>query len=227
MASFLWTTTIAFTLHRTVVRHKTDVEDLEAMFHLYVWGTSLVMTVIRSFGNNHGHLGTSCYTQTGRTGKAIHFITFYVPLWGAILYNGFTYFQVIRMLNNATRMAAGMSERAYQLDARADMKALNRWGYYPLILIGSFAFGTINRIHDFMEPDKIFWLSVLDVGTASLMGLFNSIAYGLNSSVRRAIYERLELFWPERFRRWLPNNSKYRNQQQESELVSLKIQDQQ
>lgn len=69
VASFLWTTTIAFTLHRTVVRHKTDVEDLEAMFHLYVWGTSLVMTVIRSFGNNHAHLGTWCWTQTS-TGKA-------------------------------------------------------------------------------------------------------------------------------------------------------------
>lgn len=49
-------------------------------------------------------------------------------------------------------------------------QALNRWGYYPLILIGSWAFGTINRIHDFIEPShKIFWLSVLDVGTASLM----------------------------------------------------------
>lgn len=49
-------------------------------------------------------------------------------------------------------------------------QALNRWGYYPLILIGSWAFGTINRIHDFIEPrHKIFWLSVLDVGTASLM----------------------------------------------------------
>ncbi|KAG2664167.1 hypothetical protein I3843_16G065100 [Carya illinoinensis] len=235
VASFLWTTTIAFTLHRTVVRHKTDVEDLEAVFHLYVWGTSLVTTVVRSFGNDHGHLGASCWTQTGRTGKAVHFITFYMPLWGAILYNGFTYFQVIRMLNNATRMAVGMSDRSYQLDARVDMKAVNRWGYYPLILIGSWAFGTINRIHDFVEPGhKIFWLSVLDVGTASLMvipmkldGLFNSIAYGLNSSVRRAIYERLELFWPEKLRRWFPNNSRHRNQQQDSELVSLKIQDQQ
>ncbi|XP_060673413.1 G-protein coupled receptor 1 [Ziziphus jujuba] len=229
VASFLWTTTIAFTLHRTVVRHKTDVEDLEAMFHLYVWGTSLVMTVLRSIGNNHhGHLTSWCWAQTGRTGKAIHFLTFYVPLWGAILYNGFTYFQVIRMLNNATRMAVGMSDRAYQQDARADMKALNRWGYYPLILIGSWAFGTINRIHDFIVPDhNIFWLSVLDVGTASLMGLFNSIAYGLNSSVRRAIYERLDLFWPERFRRWFPYSSKFKNQQQESELVSLKVQDEQ
>ncbi|KAJ7958423.1 G-protein-coupled receptor 1 [Quillaja saponaria] len=227
VASFLWTTTIAFTLHRTVVKHKTDVEDLEAMFHLYVWGTSLVMTVIRSFGNDHRHLSSWCWTQTGRTGKAIHLVTFYMPLWGAILYNGYTYFQVIRMLNNATRMAVGMSDRAYQLDARPDMKALNRWGYYPLILIGSWTFGTINRIHDFIEPGhKILWLSFLDVGTAALMGLFNSIAYGLNSSVRRAICERLDLFWPEKLRRWLPNNLKYRNQQQESELVLLRIDEQ-
>ncbi|KAL7186984.1 hypothetical protein ACSBR1_037122 [Camellia fascicularis] len=225
VASFLWTTTIAFTLHRTVVRHKTDVEDLEPVFHLYVWGTSLVMTVIRSIGNDHGHfgeLGAWCWTQTGRTGKVVHFITFYVPLWGAIIFNGVTYFQVIRMLNNATRMAVGMSNRAYQQDARADMKALNRWGYYPLILIGSWTFGTINRIHDFIEPGhKIYWLSFLDVGMAALMGLFNSIAYGLNSSVRRVINERLDLL-PDRFRRCLPKNWKSRGQQQDSELVSLK-----
>lgn len=42
VASFLWTTTIAFTLHRTVVRHKTDVEDLGPVFHLYVWGMHYV-----------------------------------------------------------------------------------------------------------------------------------------------------------------------------------------
>ncbi|EMS54736.1 hypothetical protein TRIUR3_25788 [Triticum urartu] len=37
VASFLWTTTIAFTLHRTVVKHKTDVEEFGFIFHLYVW----------------------------------------------------------------------------------------------------------------------------------------------------------------------------------------------
>ncbi|XP_011011699.1 PREDICTED: G-protein coupled receptor 1 isoform X2 [Populus euphratica] len=193
VASFLWTTTIAFTLHRTVVKHKTDVEDLEAMFHLYVWGTSLFLTVIRSIGNDHRHLGGWCLTPTGRTRK----------------------------------MAVGMSDRAYQSDARADKKAMNRWGYYPLILIGSWAFGTINGIHDFIEPGhKIFWLSVLDVGTAALMGLSNSIAYGLNSSVRRAIYERLDQVWPESLRRWFPGSLKSRGQFQESELVSLRIEDQ-
>ena len=42
VASFLWTTTIAFTLHRTVVKHKTDVEEFGSIFHLYVWGMQAV-----------------------------------------------------------------------------------------------------------------------------------------------------------------------------------------
>lgn len=38
-----------------------------------VAGTSVVMTVIRSIGNDHGHIsriGAWCWAQTGRTGKA-------------------------------------------------------------------------------------------------------------------------------------------------------------
>ncbi|KAL0327441.1 UNVERIFIED_CONTAM: G-protein coupled receptor 1 [Sesamum angustifolium] len=56
-----------------------------------------------------------------------------------------------------------------------------------------------------------------------MKGLFNSIAYGLNSSVRRAIYERLDLL-PESFRRF-PKGLNLRDQQQESELVSLKTEE--
>ncbi|XP_074588726.1 G-protein coupled receptor 1 [Curcuma longa] len=221
VASFLWTTTIAFTLHRTVVKHQTDVEDYGSIFHLYVWGTSLATTVIRSIGSDYGQQGAWCWTEPARTGKKVaHLITFYGPLWGAILYNGFTYYQVNHTLNNATRMAVALSERPNQSDIRADRKAFNRWGYYPLILIGSWSFATINRVYDFINPNhRIFWLSFLDVGFAGLMGLFNSIAYGLNSSVRRAIAERIELWVPEKFRRWLPA-TKLRSSQ-ETELSSL------
>ncbi|XP_038987445.1 G-protein coupled receptor 1 [Phoenix dactylifera] len=227
VASFLWTTTIAFTLHRTVVRHKTDVEDFESVFHLYVWGTSLVTTVIRSIGSEYGRPGAWCWSEPARTGKVAHLITFYGPLWSAILYNGFTYFQVTRMLNNATRMAVGMSDQSRHFDTRAE-KAVNRWGYYPLILIGSWAFGTINRLYDFINPGhKIFWLSFLDVGFAGLMGLFNSIAYGLNSSVRRAIGERINTWIPEKFRRFCPAWLRPRGQWQENELVSLVVEGQQ
>jgi uncharacterized membrane protein YfhO len=50
------------------------------------------------------------------------------------------------------------------------LQAFNRWGYYPLILIGSWAFATVNRLYDFADPGhKIFWLSFLDIGFAGLM----------------------------------------------------------
>jgi len=105
VASFLWTTTIAFTLHRTVVKHKTDVEEFGSIFHLYVWGTSLATTVLRSIGSDYGRPGSWCWIQQGSMAKVLHLITFYLPLWGAILYNGFTYYEVNRMLNNATRVS--------------------------------------------------------------------------------------------------------------------------
>ncbi|XP_025818873.1 G-protein coupled receptor 1 isoform X2 [Panicum hallii] len=123
VASFLWTTTIAFTLHRTVVKHKTDVEEFGSIFHLYVWGTSLATTVLRSIGSDYGRPGSWCWIQQGSMAKVLHLITFYLPLWGAILYNGFTYYEVNRMLNNATRMAAGISDRSNQSDIRADRKS--------------------------------------------------------------------------------------------------------
>lgn len=43
---------------------------VDLTFYLLLPGTSLVVTVVRSFGNDHRHLGVWCWTQTGRTGKA-------------------------------------------------------------------------------------------------------------------------------------------------------------
>ena len=34
--------------------------------------------------------------------QVLRFLTFYVPLWGAILFNAIVYIQVIRMLSNAS-----------------------------------------------------------------------------------------------------------------------------
>ncbi|KAL5199926.1 hypothetical protein ABZP36_021129, partial [Zizania latifolia] len=110
VASFLWTTTIALTLHRTVVKHKTDV--FGSIFHFYVWvynfpfyvfsGTSLATTTLRSIRSDYGRPGIWCWIQQGSTAKVLHLVTFYLPLWVAILYNGYTYFQINRMLKNAT-----------------------------------------------------------------------------------------------------------------------------
>eukprot|EP00270_Netrium_digitus_P019582 TRINITY_DN7753_c0_g1_i4.p1 TRINITY_DN7753_c0_g1~~TRINITY_DN7753_c0_g1_i4.p1 ORF type:complete len:303 (-),score=44.91 TRINITY_DN7753_c0_g1_i4:53-961(-) len=204
VASFLWTTTIAFTLHRTVVRHKADVQELGPYFHAYVWGTAVAMSVIPMLGTDYGPAGAWCWVQNETmAGKVLRFLTFYVPLWGAILFNGYVYFQVIRMLSNATRMAANVMERnRQQSNAVSGSKvsmAMNRWGYYPLILIASWMCGTINKIHNFVEPHRpLFWLYCLHIATSALMGLFNSIAYGFNAAVRRTLRDKIEEF-PRRF----------------------------
>ncbi|XP_024384343.1 G-protein coupled receptor 1 isoform X1 [Physcomitrium patens] len=227
IASFLWTTTISFTLHRAAVKHKTDGEGFGAIFHVYVWGTSLMMTIIPLIGNDYGPAGAWCWVQSETAaGKVLRFMTFYLPLWGAILFNGIAYFQVIRVINNATslvliQMATELSDRQLQVQTRVDMKALNRYGYYPLILIGSFTFGTINRIYGFVEQHHpLFWLYCLDIASASLMGFFNSIAYGYNSSVRRVLQEKLDLIWPEKYRWWTSGFTRLDNSG-EAEMVSL------
>eukprot|EP00897_Mesotaenium_endlicherianum_P006632 jgi/Mesen1/5998/ME000304S05008 len=207
VASFLWTTTIAFTLHRTVIRHKTNVDALGPYFHAYVWGTALVMTLLPSIGADYGPAGAWCWVQNEKlAGKVLRFLTFYVPLWGAACFNGTVYFQVIRMLSNATRMAANIPERQRQLDVGTTARvsqAMRRWGYYPLILIGSWMFGTINKIHNLVAPHRpLFWLYCLHIGTSALMGLFNSIAYGLNAAVRRTLREKFNEYWPEKLRFW-------------------------
>ncbi|CAI5493647.1 unnamed protein product [Closterium sp. Naga37s-1] len=230
VASFLWTTTIAYTLHRTVVRHKADVEGLGPYFHVYVWGTAALMTLIPSLGSDYGPAGAWCWVQNETVmGKVLRFLTFYVPLWSAILFNGVIYFQVIRMLSNATRMAANMADRQKQMEGPASSKvssAMNRWGYYPLILIASWTCGTINKIHNLLEPQHpLFILYCLHIGTAALMGLFNSIAYGFNAAVRRTLREKLMQNWPERLRIWGPASPTFlrleSDSAEESELACL------
>eukprot|EP00245_Coleochaete_scutata_P003058 TRINITY_DN1436_c0_g2_i1.p1 TRINITY_DN1436_c0_g2~~TRINITY_DN1436_c0_g2_i1.p1 ORF type:complete len:317 (+),score=43.52 TRINITY_DN1436_c0_g2_i1:235-1185(+) len=202
VASFLWTTTIAFTLYRTVVKHKADVEGLHLPFHLYVWGTSFVMTVIPMLANDYGPAGAWCWVQNETlSGKLLRFVTFYLPLWAAIIFNGSIYFQVIRMLNFTVRMAAGMSDRSKLNESvKIDPRTMTKWGYYPVILIACWAFGTINRIQAFVEPSQpVFWLYCLHIATGSLMGLVNAVAYGLNASVRRTLREKFQLILPEKW----------------------------
>lgn len=38
--------------------------------------------------------------------QVLRFMTFYLPLWGAILFNGIAYFQIIRVINNATSVCS-------------------------------------------------------------------------------------------------------------------------
>lgn len=74
---------------------------------------------------------------------------------------------------------------------RYEMKAISRLGWYPSILVFCHTFATINRIQNWVEPHHpSFALFVLHTISQSLTGALNCVAYGLNSAVRSAWFEK-------------------------------------
>jgi hypothetical protein len=201
VASFLWTTVIAFVLYRTVVRHRTDSESLEPYFHAYVWGTSLIFAVIPQAFEVYGDAGFWCWigdniahNQRNKNvdGHIFRLICFYIPLWLAIVWNAFAFISVLREIRMAMHLASYTSNEADKEQSQ-QFKTLQRLGFYPLILIGAYLFGTINRLYQFAPGnDPNFPLFALFVTTSSLKGFFNAIAYGFNPPVRKCISQSLE-----------------------------------
>lgn len=203
VASFLWTTVIAFVLYRTVVLHRTDSEALEPWFHAYVWGTSLLLAIIPQAGGVYGDAGFWCWISdkeiTGAkaehlNGHVFRLICFYVPLWLAIIWNAFAFISVVREIRMAMHLASYTSNETDK-EATQQLKTLQRLGFYPLILIGAYLFGTINRLYQFApNTGSNFVLFALHVTTSSLKGFFNAIAYGFNQPVRKCIAQSFETY---------------------------------
>mmetsp|Transcript_14452 Transcript_14452/g.27767 ORF Transcript_14452/g.27767 Transcript_14452/m.27767 type:complete len:326 (-) Transcript_14452:100-1077(-) len=188
VCSFLWTTVIAFVLHRTVVEHKPDVASLGARFHLFVWGSGCLLAALPATTSSYGPTGAAwCWIKNSSDAdQAMRMFVFYLPLWGAILFNCFVYMRVIRILRFTMKVAMGIQDQ----QRRLEMTAVHRLGFYPLILIVVWLVPTLNRMQNFIEPHHPkFALYCVHVSLASLQGFFNSLAYGLNTSVRRSLQE--------------------------------------
>ena len=125
-------------------------------------------------------------------GKVMRFLSYYCPLWFCISYNSFAYISVIRFLRRVQLLANSINSRDSQ--PRFEMKAISRLGWYPSILIFCHIWATINRIQNWVDPhNPSFVLFILHTISQSLMGFLNCVAYGLNSAVRAAWFERFPI----------------------------------
>eukprot|EP00898_Chlorokybus_atmophyticus_P001697 jgi/Chlat1/2528/Chrsp175S02383 len=194
LASVLWTTAIAFTLHRTAVRHKQDTYKFGARFHAYVWGISVLLTVGPQIGDYYGDAGIFCWIRNDTAAeKVTRMLVFYVPLWAAVVYNGVVYYKVSRALREtAMAVSAQVGTLGERAQREQELRLAKTLKFYPLILIVCYSFPTANRIQQFAAPrSPVFWLYCLHALFASLQGLLNCLAYGFNVTVRRALRETL------------------------------------
>mmetsp|Transcript_2240 Transcript_2240/g.5204 ORF Transcript_2240/g.5204 Transcript_2240/m.5204 type:complete len:324 (-) Transcript_2240:105-1076(-) len=217
IASFFWTVAIAFVLRSTVIFKRADIESSYQRMHLAIWLPALLLTLVPAW--KYGTTGAWCWISgDDNVGKVLRFVCYYIPLWFAIGYNGFAYISVIRYLKRLQRLAESMRNSTNQ--PQFEMKSVAKLGWYPLILVFCYLWGTINRIQNWVRPDNpIFWFFVIHTITKSLTGFLNSIAYGLNQSVRSAWWEAM----PESIQRKLQKPSRF--YKFEMEMGSADIED--
>src|SRR5687768_7516674 len=85
---------------------------------------------------------------------------FYLPLWAAIIFNGYIYFKLINYLKS--------------LHTNIDLRRLS---LYPLILIFCWSFPTIHRLHSIFTDDNSPTLAFLHSVFESMQGILNAILY--------------------------------------------------
>lgn len=182
LSSILWTTAIATTLYRAVVK-QTGSQELLPRFHLVCSGIPALFALLPLLTSSYGNTAAWCWIFVDPSSPAIgqvwRLLLFYLPLWAAVVFNGYTYY----ISNRAMRgLFQSSSESEIPKRYRNLMKRLNA---YPLILAGCWFFATINRIQNAFAPNNpVFVLYMLQVVGRSLQGTLNAIAYGLNENVR-------------------------------------------
>lgn len=144
------------------------------------------VSLLPLFTTSYINTGAWCWIDQTDVGTVWRFLLFYVPLWTCIAFNAYTYYIVIRSMNELFKTQNTEVPKKYR-------SLIQRLKLYPLILVGCWLFATINRFQNAVAPDSPqYWLFVMQVLGSHTQGFFNSIAYGMNPNVREAWIEVLE-----------------------------------
>lgn len=154
----------------------------------------------------HTHLWPGS-DETSSVDDLWRFVQFYGPLWVAMGYNTWVYYKARQMIQRMLRLKA----RGAAQKKRVPLLL------YPAVLLVCWAFGTINRLQNWvrrphthtymtatacvcstdahalqMSPDHpLEWLFAAQVVTSNLQGLLHALAYSQTASVRAQLKARL------------------------------------
>jgi len=195
--SYCWIVAISFTLYRTMCFPDSDDDCLnengeidEAKqaakeritfrnYNLILFGYTAVMTVLPFFGDTYGDSGAWCWIDNSDTGKVWRFLSFYVPVWIAMVAMGYMYYCIVAKIR--PHLEGADSVRSSRI-----VKAMYRLIAYPVIMFVGYIFGTINRIQNAASPDDpSVALYCIASFTLNINGFFNALVYGFNDSMQK------------------------------------------
>lgn len=186
LSSVLWTTAIAATLHMTVMWRWQLRDDWATLGRFAAWcyGVPLLLTVLPLFDGAYGASYTACWIRPEKV--YWEFITFYIPLWLAIAFNGVIYFRVVTLLR-LTVAAAGPGDAAASSIRGMMLKLL----VYPFILVVCWSVESVNAVVTASTGNVVFALALLGAALSTSQGLFNAFAYGFSGGVVDALRDSL------------------------------------
>lgn len=176
LSSVLWSTAIAYTLRRIFVSgdeiYYVTVQSnfYFRMYAIICQGIPAVLAILPVFTNGWGDTGGWCWIKDNNAVNTMwRFVTYYIWIWTCLVYNLGIYVSVLRQIIKLDEM--------HVLEESTALKNLRKLKYFPLAMVASQFWATINRLYEcFGAP--IFWLCLLHVSFTSLMGFFNALAYG-------------------------------------------------
>ncbi len=200
IASILWTTMIAYCLYATVIKRQAiEITRMrERYMHMLCWGYPAVFTILPATTNSYGTSGGWCWIKADTSvDQAWRVLQLYLPLWCAMGYNAFVYYNIVKTIRNvlkaqreADQAAAARGEISAANTGAREVKMIWRLQFYPLIMLICWFMPTVNRIQNIISPkEPIFFVVLMAVTLSSLQGILNSLAYGFTPSVTNRIQE--------------------------------------
>ena len=189
LASVLWAGVIAWTLFRAIVGQHRQVHKYELLYILGVNLYCLVMSLLPLSTDSYGHSSTGFCWVTEHEGNrdtslAWQMLQFYLPLWLVVIFASYCYYRVYQAMKHLFNSVESIEEA----ERRERMRNISRLRFFPLVIVVAWFFGTINRFYLFSHyDDPNLTLTILHNVLGNLIGLMNSMVYGLNDQVKATL----------------------------------------
>lgn len=202
LAVSLWSVVIAYSLYTVVVLQQRIQGSFKRNCHVFVWGVSLMMTLVPFTTGSYGSAGMWCWIQApaGDTQQWAHdagtiwrILCMFLPIWINIFAIAFFYYRVSSTIANYTRMSVILGAGRPNIQ---EMEKLSSSLYlFPVVFVAAWSVATASRGYHWAHPEdhnvQLAYLQItLGNGTVT-QSIGNALVY--NST--RAVHAR----WQEVF----------------------------
>jgi len=179
LASFMWAAAIAIVIDLIRVRYENFLaEKYMTWCHIIIWPSSLIISILPFFTGSYGPAGGWCWIKKNDTwDKLWRIVCFYIILLAIFCYLVYVYFGLYRYLSHGDEI----SEESQTM--------LRKVVFFPLVIFVCYFFAFVRRLLEVVgNLTTPYWLAVLHITFAALLGLGNAIVYGaINSMMRHYI----------------------------------------